>query len=221
MIILLLVRVNINRLKQWDFCKMNSTEIQKLIQCFSRLPGLGPRSGRRIALHLLKKKETIFKPLLDVMLIAQDRVSTCQICYNLDTNNPCFICTDPKRDASQLCIVEDVADLWAIERAKFFRGYYHVLGGVLSAIDGVGPSQLTTAPLLERVEKSPPKEILLALNATLDGQTTIHYLLEILKPFNTRLSTLAHGVPMGAELDYLDDGTLSTAFIGRQFLSDP
>ena len=198
---------------------MNSPEIQKLIHALSRLPGLGPRSGRRIALHLLKKNETVFKPLLDVMHTAQERVTICKTCYNLDTNNPCFICADGRRDATQLCIVEDVADLWAIERAKIFKGYYHILGGVLSAIDGVGPSQLTISPLLERVEKTKPKEIILALNATLDGQTTIHYLLESLKPFETALSTLAHGVPVGGELDYLDDGTLSTAFTGRHLFS--
>ena len=195
---------------------MKSTEIQRLIQQLSKLPGLGPRSGRRVALHLLKKREQIFQPLIQTMVEAEAKIKTCKTCFNLDTLDPCSLCLDPKRDTSLLCVVEDVADLWALERANTFRGHYHILGGVLSAIDGVGPQQLTISPLIERVAKGHITEIILALNATVDGQTTIHYLIEQLKPFDVRVSTLAHGVPIGGELDYLDEGTLFTAFQARK-----
>lgn len=194
---------------------MNGPEIQRLIQGLSKLPGLGPRSGRRIALHLLKKREQVFKPLLEAMTVAEKTVKVCQQCYNLDTLDPCSICRDPRRDATQLCVVEDVADLWALERAKIFRGHYHILGGVLSAIDGIGPQQLMIGSLVERLKQAGIQEIVLALNATMDGQTTIHYLIDCLKPYGVKLSTLAHGVPVGGEMDYLDDGTLSTAFSAR------
>lgn len=194
---------------------MTGQEIQRVIQILSRLPGLGPRSGRRLTLHLLKKKEQVLKPLIEALQTAESAIQTCKTCYNLDTKDPCTICTDVKRDSSQICVVEDVADLWAFERARLFQGHYHVLGGVLSAIDGVGPKQLTIDALLSRLSKSSVTEIVLALNATLDGQTTIHYLIEHLKPLNIHITTLAHGVPVGGELDYLDDGTLTTAFKGR------
>lgn len=195
---------------------MNSLEIQRLIQSLSRLPGLGPRSGRRLALHLLKKREQLFRPLIEVMSIAEAKIKTCQICFNLDTDDPCNLCLDPRRDPHSLCVVEDVSDLWAMERANIFRGHYHVLGGVLSAIDGVGPQQLTIAHLTKRIAEGNIKEMILALNATVDGQTTIHYLSEQLKDYPVKISTLAHGVPIGGELDYLDEGTLFTAFQSRR-----
>jgi recombination protein RecR len=195
---------------------MQGPEIQRLIQYLGRLPGLGPRSGRRLALHLLKKREQTLRPLIDALQTAEATIKTCLTCYNLDTRDPCTLCTDAKRDESILCVVQDVADLWALERAGVFRGRYHILGGVLSAIDGVGPSQLTIDALLERVQKTAIREVVLALNATIDGQTTIHYLIDRLQPFDISLSTLAHGVPMGGELDYLDDGTLTTAFTARK-----
>lgn len=195
---------------------MKSPEIQRLIQILSKLPGLGPRSGRRLALYLLKKREQVFRPLIEVMKEAEAKIVTCSICHNLDTLNPCSICQDPKRDIHQLCVVEDVTDLWAIERANIFRGQYHILGGVLSAIDGIGPQQLNMETLLARLSQSSIKEVVLALSATVDGQTTIHYLIDQLKEFPVMLTTLAHGVPIGGELDYLDEGTLFTAFQARK-----
>lgn len=195
---------------------MNSPEIQLLIQHLSKLPGLGPRSGRRVALHLLKRREKIFRPLIQVMSDAEQKVKTCQVCHALDASDPCSLCLDPKRDRQQICVVEDIADLWALERANTYRGVYHVLGGVLSAIDGIGPQQLTIQGLLDRVAKGEVNEVVLALSATVDGQTTIHYLVEQLRPFDVTVTTLAHGVPIGGELDYLDEGTLFTAFQARR-----
>lgn len=195
---------------------MKSTEIQRLIQFLSKLPGLGPRSGRRLALHLLKKREQVFRPLIQSMQEAEAKIVTCTICHNLDTSDPCSLCQDPRRDPTLLCVVEDVSDLWAIERANIFKGYYHILGGVLSAIDGIGPQQLAINTLLERLEKSEIKEVVLALSATVDGQTTIHYLTDQLKDLPLAITTLAHGVPIGGELDYLDEGTLFTAFQARR-----
>jgi recombination protein RecR len=201
---------------------MHSPEIQLLIRHLGKLPGLGPRSGRRLALHLLKHRENLFQPLLQVMKEAEQKIKTCSICYNLDACTPCSLCTDTKRNPAQLCIVGDVADLWAIERANTFKGYYHVLGGLLSAIDGIGPQQLTLSTLLKRLTSPShglpqPTEIILALNATADGQTTVHYLIERLKPYPLlNISTLAHGIPMGGEMDYLDEGTLFTAFQARK-----
>jgi recombination protein RecR len=195
---------------------MGGPEIQRLIQYLGKLPGLGPRSGRRLALHLLKKREQVMRPLIDALATAEATIKTCQTCYGLDTHDPCSLCTDSRRDAAVLCVVQDVADLWALERAHVFRGRYHVLGGVLSAIDGMGPDQLTINPLVDRIQKQGVKEVVLALNATIDGQTTIHYLIDRLQPLGVSLSTLAHGVPVGGELDYLDDGTLTTAFTARR-----
>jgi recombination protein RecR len=195
---------------------MNGPEIQRLIQYLAKLPGLGPRSGRRLALHLLKKREQVMRPLIEALQTAEATLKTCQTCYNLDTKDPCSLCLDPRREDTILCVVQDVADLWALERASVFRGRYHILGGVLSAIDGMGPNQLTIESLVTRVQKSGIKEVVLALNATIDGQTTVHYLIDRLQPFGVSLSTLAHGVPIGGELDYLDDGTLSTAFTARR-----
>jgi recombination protein RecR len=195
---------------------MKNNEIQRLIQFLSKLPGLGPRSGRRLALHLLKKREQVFRPLIQSMQDAEAKIVTCTICHNLDASDPCSVCQDPRRDPALLCVVEDVSDLWAIERANIFKGYYHILGGVLSAIDGVGPQQLAINSLLERLVKSEIKEVVLALSATVDGQTTIHYLTDQLKDFPVTMTTLAHGVPIGGELDYLDEGTLFTAFQARR-----
>jgi recombination protein RecR len=197
---------------------MNGPEIQRLIQYLGKLPGLGPRSGRRLALHLLKKRENVLRPLIEALQTAESTIVTCQTCYSLDTSDPCTLCSDTRRDKGLLMVVEDVADLWALERANVFRGHYHILGGVLSAIDGIGPSQLTIDPLLARVQGSDIREIILALNATIDGQTTIHYLIDRLQPHGIKLTTLAHGVPVGGELDYLDDGTLTTAFTARKIV---
>jgi recombination protein RecR len=195
---------------------MSGSEIQRLIQYLGKLPGLGPRSGRRLALHLLKKREQVMRPLIEALQTAEATIKICQTCYGLDTQDPCTLCTDPRRDGALLCVVQDVADLWALERASVFRGRYHVLGGVLSAIDGMGPNQLTIDSLVERIQRAGVKEVVLALNATIDGQTTIHYLIDRLQPLGVSLSTLAHGVPIGGELDYLDDGTLNTAFTARR-----
>src|SRR4051812_41794957 len=191
-------------------------EIERLIQLLSKLPGLGPRSARRAALALLKKRETLLEPLADAMAKAASALKTCSGCGNLDTTDPCVLCRDPARDTGVLCVVEDVADLWALERAGVFRGRYHVLGGALSALDGVTPERLNVPKLLERVKAGRANEVILAMNATVEGQTTAHYLLDALEPFGVKLTRLAHGVPVGGELDYLDEGTLSAAFKARR-----
>ncbi|HEY1963147.1 MAG TPA: recombination mediator RecR [Rhizomicrobium sp.] len=190
-------------------------EIERLIQLLAKLPGLGPRSARRAALVLLKKRETLLEPLGAAMRAAAAAIRNCEICGNLDTASPCALCRDPRRDPSVLCIVEDVADLWALERAGVFKGKYHVLGGALSALDGVTPEKLNVAPLLDRVRRG-VDEVILAMNATVEGQTTAHYLLDALAPSNVKVTRLAHGVPVGGELDYLDEGTLSAAFRARR-----
>ena len=191
------------------------SEIERLIQLLAKLPGLGPRSARRAALALLKKRDTLLEPLAAAMQDAAEAILTCDICGNLDTASPCTICTDPRRDPHVLCVVEDVADLWALERAGVFRGRYHVLGGALSALDGVTPERLNVAGLLERVRNN-VEEVILAMNATVEGQTTAHYLLDLLT--GVKVTRLAHGVPVGGELDYLDEGTLSAAFKARRSL---
>ncbi len=190
-------------------------EIDRLIQLLAKLPGLGPRSARRVALALLKKRETLLEPLAQAMTNAAAALKHCSVCGNLDTADPCTLCRNPERDNGVLCVVEDVADLWALERAGIFRGRYHVLGGALSALDGVTPEKLNIATLLQRA-KSGANEIILAMNATVEGQTTAHYLLDILEPLNLKITRLAHGVPVGGELDYLDEGTLSAAFSARR-----
>jgi len=191
-------------------------EIERLIQLLSKLPGLGPRSARRAALALLKKRETLLEPLADAMAKAASALKTCGDCGNLDTTDPCALCRDPSRDSGVICVVEDVADLWALERAGVFRGRYHVLGGALSALDGVTPERLNFPKLLERVRAGGANEIILAMNATVEGQTTAHYLLDALEPSGVKITRLAHGVPVGGELDYLDEGTLSAAFKARR-----
>jgi recombination protein RecR len=193
------------------------SEIERLIQLLARLPGLGPRSARRAALVLLKKRDVLLEPLALAMQEAAAAIRTCEVCGNLDTVSPCSICTDGRRDPHLLCVVEDVSDLWALERAAVFRGRYHVLGGALSALDGVTPERLNVAALLERV-KHGIEEVILAMNATVEGQTTAHYLMDLLEQGSVRVTRLAHGVPVGGELDYLDEGTLSAAFKARRGL---
>ena len=196
------------------------SEIERLIQLLAKLPGLGPRSARRAALALLKKRDTLLEPLAESLREAADAILTCETCGNLDTQSPCSICSDGRRDPHILCVVEDVADLWALERAAVFRGRYHVLGGALSALDGVTPERLNVAQLLERVSSKGSghgvDEVILAMNATVEGQTTAHYLMDLLG--DMKVTRLAHGVPVGGELDYLDEGTLSAAFKARRAL---
>jgi recombination protein RecR len=193
-----------------------TSDLDRLMQLLARLPGLGPRSARRAALHLIKKKEALMRPLADTMRAAIESVRPCSTCGNLDGVDPCLVCSDPKRDRTLLCVVEEVGDLWALERAQAFKGLYHVLGGTLSALDGVGPEDLTIGRLIARVAEGGVKEVILATNATVDGQTTAHYLTERLKPSGVAISRLAHGVPVGGELDYLDDGTLMAALKARR-----
>jgi recombination protein RecR len=193
-----------------------SAEIERLIQLLARLPGLGPRSARRAALHLVKKKEQLLGPLAAALTEARDAIVTCEICGNIDTVSPCTLCRDSSRDRALICVVEEVGDLWALERAQVLHGHYHVLGGTLSPLDGVGPEDLSIARLLERARDPQVKEVLLALNATVEGQSTAHYLMDQLAGSGVTVSRLAHGVPIGGELDYLDEGTLAAAVKARK-----
>ena len=195
-----------------------SPEIERLIQLLARLPGLGPRSARRAALALVKKKEQLLGPLAAALAEARDTIVTCEICGNLDTVSPCTLCRDETRDRSLICVVEEVGDLWALERAHVLNGLYHVLGGTLSPLDGIGPEELTIAKLIERASAPEVNEVLLALNATVEGQSTAHYLMDQLSGCNVTVSRLAHGVPIGGELDYLDDGTLAAAVKARKVM---
>ena len=195
---------------------MASQEIETLTAALSRLPGLGPRSARRAVLWLIKRRETALVQLLDALAKVRDTLVECDTCGKVDTTNPCGICTDPRRDARSICVVEEVADLWALDRAKLFTGRYHVLGGRLSALDGVRPEDLTIDRLLHRVEEGGIDEVLLAMNATLEGQTTAHYIAERLEHYPVRVTQLAHGLPVGGELDYLDEGTLAQAIRARR-----
>lgn len=190
------------------------SELDSLIQLLARLPGLGPRSARRAALHLIKRRESLLEPLATALAKAADAIRPCPICGNLDTVQPCAICRDPERDETMICVVEDLADLWALERTGAFHGRYHVLGGTLSALDGIGPEDLNIPRLLARLK--PGREVILALNATVDGQTTAHYLADRLAASGVKISRLAQGVPIGGELDYLDDGTLTAALKARR-----
>ena len=190
-------------------------EIEKLIQLLARLPGLGPRSARRAALHLIRKREELLAPLADAMRVARERIVTCTQCGNVDTNDPCTVCRDPRRDPTILVVVETVADLWALERASAIRGRYHVLGGTLSPLDGIGPGDLNLAGFADRIAGESVKEVILAVNATVDGQTTAHYVTDLLSHLEIKVTRLAHGVPVGGELDYLDEGTLSAAIRAR------
>ena len=191
-------------------------DIDRLIQLLARLPGLGPRSARRAALSLLKKRESLMEPLAQALTNAASSIKACSRCGNLDDVDPCSICKDEKRDDSLICIVEDVADLWALERTGSFKGRYHVLGGVLSALDGVGPEDLNIGSLVDRVNAGGVAEVILATNVTVDGQTTAHYIVDRLAASGVKITRLAHGVPVGGELEYLDDGTLTTALKARQ-----
>ena len=192
------------------------TEIERLIQLLSRLPGFGPRSARRAVLHLIKRRETVMQPLVQALSDAADAILVCSKCGNLDTVEPCAVCRDEDRDRGVVCVVEDVADLWALERTRSFRGQYHVLGGRLSALDGIGPEDLNIAGLIGRAEAGDVNEVILAMNLTVDGQTTAHYIADRLEHTDVEVTRLAHGVPVGGELDYLDDGTLETALRSRR-----
>jgi recombination protein RecR len=193
-------------------------EIERLIALLARLPGLGPRSARRAALFLIKKREQIMGPLGVALQTALEKIEVCRCCGNIDSQNPCTVCTDPRRDPSIIVVVADVADLWALERAHALDARYHVLGGMLSPLDGVGPEDLTIGALVTRAHDPAVKEIVLALNATVEGQTTAHYITDLLRDTNVKVTRLAHGVPVGGELDYLDEGTLSAAIRQRTAL---
>lgn len=195
--------------------RVTGPEIEKLIQLLARMPGLGPRSARRAALHLIKKKDQLLAPLADAMAEAREKVRVCSRCGNVDTSDPCAVCTDERRDQTTVIVVEDVADLWALERANAMNVAYHVLGGTLSPLDGIGPDDLHIAGLLDRVAAGGVAEIILAVNATVEGQTTAHYIMDRLAGFHVKVTKLAHGVPVGGELDYLDEGTLSAALRSR------
>ncbi|HUH85946.1 MAG TPA: recombination mediator RecR [Stellaceae bacterium] len=194
------------------------SDLDRLIQLLAKLPGLGPRSARRAALFLLKRRESLMQPLAAAMAAAAVEMHPCLICGNLDTADPCRICADPERETGLICVVEDVGDLWAIERTGAYAGRYHVLGGTLSALAGVGPEDLHIDTLLARLHEPGMREVILAMNATVEGQTTAHYLVDRLAGSAVQISRLAHGVPVGGELDYLDEGTLSAALAARQVL---
>lgn len=189
--------------------------LDSLISLFAKLPGLGPRSARRVVLHLIRHREKLLTPLITTLTQASESIRACRICGNLDTNDPCSICTDTRRDTSQLCVVEEIADLWAIERGRLFRGRYHVLGGTLSALEGRTPDSLNVNSLIERAKAEEIHEVIIATNATVEGQTTAFYLSDRLVDCNVHVSRLAHGIPIGGELDYLDDGTLGAALKAR------
>ena len=195
---------------------MAGNDIERLINYLSKLPGLGPRSARRAALQMLKRREALMVPLLKALEDAAENIKPCATCGNLDTKDPCAICADPERDGGLICVVEEVADLWALERTHSYKGRYHILGGLLSALDGVGPEDLNIAGLIARAATPEVQEIILAMSATVDGQTTAHFVTDRLKEQGVTITRLAHGVPVGGELDYLDDGTLSAALKARR-----
>jgi recombination protein RecR len=195
---------------------MASPEIEALVQALSRLPGLGPRSARRAVLHLLRKREAAMTPLLRALEAVNERLSTCSVCGNVDTTDPCAICIDQRRDPRMLCVVEEVADLWALDRSRLFPGRYHVLGGRLSALEGIRPEDLSIDKLVGRIAAGGIDEVVLAMNATLEGQTTAHYIADRISEYPVRLTQLAHGLPVGGELDYLDEGTLAQALRARR-----
>lgn len=197
---------------------MAGNDIEKLVKLVAKLPSLGTRSARRIVLQLLKKKEALFLPLIESMSEVAANIKTCEICGNFDTSSPCSICCSHVREPQTLCVVQDVADLWAMERVSFFKGKYHVLGGILSALDGIVPEDLNIESLLQRVSQDNFKEVILALPATVDGQITAHYLVSRLKDYDVKVTTLAQGIPMGAELDYMDEGTIQLALNSRKLL---
>lgn len=198
--------------------KVAGPEIERMIQLLGRMPGLGPRSARRAALQLVKRKQDLLEPLAAAMAEVAEKVSICSMCGNADTVDPCTICADERREPSMLCVVEEIADLWALERAAVIKARYHVLGGTLSPLDGRGPEELNIAKLIERASSDEVTEVLLALNATVEGQSTAHYITDQLEGANVKVSRLAHGVPVGGELDYLDEGTLAAAISARKLL---
>ena len=191
-------------------------EIERLIQLMAKLPGLGPRSARRAALHLIKNRDKLMVPLASALSEVRDKVTVCSHCGNVDTIDPCTLCADPRRDRAIICVVEEVGDLWALERAGAWAGLYHVLGGTLSAVEGIGPEDLAITQLIDRAAHEHVREVVLAVNATVEGQTTAHYIIERFKGLNIATSRLAHGVPVGGELDYLDEGTLTQAMRARR-----
>lgn len=195
---------------------MAGKEIEKLIKAVAKLPALGTRSARRIVLYLLKNRAQSLAPLIEALQEVEKNVKTCSVCGNFDTSEVCSVCADSARESKLICVVQDVADLWAMERVGFYKGKYHVLGGVLSALEGVTPEDLNIESLFERLEREKPEEIILALPATVDGQITAHYLLSRLKSTPVKVTTLAQGIPMGAELDYMDDGTIGLALNSRK-----
>lgn len=195
---------------------MAAVEIERLVRLLARLPGLGPRSARRAALAMLKRPDVLMRPLAEALEVCAASVTRCSVCRNLDTRDPCAVCADPERDRRVVFVVEEVEDLWAMERAGSYRGVYHVLGGTLSAVDRVGPDDLGIGALIARIAAGGVEEVILGLGATVEGQTTAHYLAERLKPFGCRLTRLAQGVPVGGELGYLDEGTLEAALRARQ-----
>jgi recombination protein RecR len=195
--------------------RVGGPEIERLIQLLARLPGLGPRSARRAALHLIRKREELLGPLSDALAVARARITICTVCGNVDSCDPCTICCDSRRDPKLLIVVESVADLWALERAGALRAHYHVLGGTLSPLDGIGPKDLNLSNLVERIIEQGIEEVILAVNATVDGQTTAHYITDLVAPLGVKTTRLAHGVPVGGELDYLDEGTLAAAIRSR------
>lgn len=197
---------------------MAGKDIEKLVKLVAKLPALGTRSSRRIVLQLLKKRESLFLPLIDAMQQVAANVKTCDVCGNYDTESPCSICSSQSREDGVVCVVQDVADLWAMERVSMFKGKYHVLGGILSALDGISAEDLNIDKLFSRIEKENTKEIILALPATIDGQITTNYLLQQLKNYDIKVTTLAQGIPMGAELDYMDEGTIQLALNSRKVL---
>lgn len=190
-------------------------EIERLIQLLAKLPGLGPRSARRAALHLIRKREQLLGPLAEAMATAREKIVVCSTCGNADTSDPCGLCRDPRRDDGLIVVVADISDLWALERSGAVAGRYHVLGGVLSALDGVRPENLSFDALVARASQPAVREIILALSATVDGQTTAHFITDLLAHLPVKVTKLAHGVPVGGELDYLDDGTLAAAIRQR------
>ena len=195
---------------------MAGAEIENLVKLLARLPGLGPRSARRAVLQMMRRRESLLDPLSEALMVARDKIVSCTICGNIDTLSPCTICADGRRDASVLCVVEDVGDLWALERAQAVKGRYHVLGGTLSALDGIGPDDLNLGGLKQRCADDAVSEIILATNATVEGQTTAHVITDMLSDLDVTITRLAHGVPVGGELDYLDDGTLLAAMKSRR-----
>lgn len=195
--------------------RVTGPEIERLIQLLAKLPGLGPRSARRAALHLVKKRESLMQPLTAALEEALAKIVICSTCGNVDTSDPCTVCSDPRRDGSVIVVVEDVSDLWALERASAINAKYHVLGGTLSPLDGVGPQDLNIEGLLTRVREGGVREVILAVNATVDGQTTAHYVTDLLAHTDVKVTRLAHGVPVGGELDYLDEGTITAAIRSR------